>query len=49
VNAIQIRRCGLETLRWDEERTGEIIHSAMVARLPLSDFVVADLTLANTE
>jgi tetratricopeptide (TPR) repeat protein len=42
-----IEECGLETLRGDEERTGGIIHSAMFARLLLSEFVVADLTLAN--
>ena len=42
-----IEQCGLEALRGDEERTGGIIHSAMFARLLLSEFVVADLTLAN--
>jgi hypothetical protein len=42
-----IEECGLEALRGDEERTGGIIHSAMFARLLLSEFVVADLTLAN--
>src|SRR5437660_3059065 len=42
-----IEHCGLEPLRGDEERTGGIIHSAMFARLLLSEFVVADLTLAN--
>ena len=42
-----IEKCGLEALRGDEERTGGIIHSAMFARLLLSEFVVADLTLAN--
>src|SRR5215469_1708588 len=48
-NAIKpaIEQCGLEALRGDEERTGGIIHSAMFARLLLSEFVVADLTLAN--
>jgi hypothetical protein len=42
-----IEECGLAALRGDEERTGGIIHSAMFARLLLSEFVVADLTLAN--
>src|SRR5216110_1007480 len=42
-----IEQCGLEALRGDEESTGGIIHSAMFARLLLSEFVVADLTLAN--
>src|SRR5207244_11612700 len=42
-----IEACGLEALRGDEERTGGIIHSAMLARLLLAEFVVADLTLAN--
>src|SRR4029434_2971130 len=42
-----IEHCGLEALRGDEEHTGGIIHGAMFARLLLSDFVVADLTLAN--
>ncbi len=48
-NAIKpaIEQCGLEPLRGDEETTGGIIHSAMFARLLLSEFVVADLTLAN--
>src|SRR5204863_8679184 len=42
-----IEQCGLEPLRGDEESTGGIIYSAMFARLLLSEFVVADLTLAN--
>jgi tetratricopeptide (TPR) repeat protein len=42
-----IEGCKLEAVRGDEEHTGGIIHSAMFARLLLSDFVVADLTLAN--
>jgi tetratricopeptide (TPR) repeat protein len=42
-----IEGCGLEALRGDQEQTGGIIHSAMFARLLLSEFVVADLTLAN--
>jgi hypothetical protein len=48
-NAIKpaIEQCGLEPLRGDEESPGGIIHSAMFARLMLSEFVVADLTLAN--
>ena len=39
--------CGLEPIRGDRERTGGIIHAPMFGRLLLSDFVVADLTLAN--
>jgi tetratricopeptide (TPR) repeat protein len=42
-----IEKAGLEPLRGDEERTGGIIHTAMFARLLLSEYVVADLTLAN--
>ena len=42
-----IEMAGLEPLRADEERTGGIIHLAMFARLLLSEFVIADLTLAN--
>src|SRR4029450_4137399 len=42
-----IEHCGLEALRGDEEHTGGIIPGPMFARLLLSDFVVADLTLAN--
>ncbi len=42
-----IENAGLEPLRGDEERTGGIIHTAMFARLLLSEYVVADLTLAN--
>lgn len=38
---------GLEPMRGDEEAIGGIIHSAMFARLLLSEFVVADLTVAN--
>lgn len=38
---------GLEPLRGDEEALGGIIHSAMFARLLLSEYVVADLTVAN--
>src|SRR4030095_3003518 len=41
-----IEDCGSEALRGDEHTRG-IIHSAMFARLLLSEFVVADLTLAN--
>ena len=43
-NAIKpaIEQCGLEPLRGDEESTGGIIHSAMFARLLLSEFVVVD-------
>ncbi len=42
-----IEEAGLEPLRGDEERTGGIIHTTMFARLLLSEYVVADLTLAN--
>jgi len=38
---------GLDPLRGDEERTGGIVHAPMFARLLLSEYVVADLTLAN--
>ena len=42
-NAIKpaIEQCGLEPLRGDEESTGGITHTAMFARLLLSQFVVA--------
>lgn len=42
-----IEEVGLEPLRGDEELTGGIIHTTMFARLLLSEYVVADLTLAN--
>ena len=42
-----IVKAGLEPIRGDRERTGGIIHAPMFARLLLSDYVVADLTLAN--
>ncbi|MBZ5525584.1 MAG: DUF4071 domain-containing protein [Acidobacteriia bacterium] len=38
---------GLEAIRGDQERTGGVIHIPMFGRLLLSDYVVADLTLAN--
>lgn len=38
---------GLDPIRGDRERTGGIIHAPMFGRLLLSDYVVADLTLAN--
>ena len=38
---------GLEPIRGDRETTGGIIHTAMFARLLLSEFVLADLTAAN--
>lgn len=38
---------GLECIRGDKERSGGIIHTAMFARLLLSEFVVADLTMGN--
>ena len=42
-----ILKAGLEPIRGDRERTGGIIHAPMFGRLLLSDYVVADLTLAN--
>ena len=38
---------GLSCVRGDQERVGGVIHSAMFARLLLSDFVIADMTTAN--
>ena len=38
---------GLDPIRGDRERTGGRIHAPMFGRLLLSDYVVADLTLAN--
>ena len=42
-----VARAGLECIRGDREATGGIIHTAMFARLLLSEFVVADMTSAN--
>lgn len=42
-----VEAAGLECVRGDQERTGGIIHTAMFARLLLSEFVIADLTTAN--
>lgn len=42
-----IKEAGLEPIRGDEEQTGGIIHTAMFARLLLSEYVVADLTFAS--
>ncbi len=42
-----VTEAGLECIRGDQERTGGVIHSAMFARLLLSDFVIADMTTAN--
>jgi len=42
-----ILAAGLEPIRGDEERTGGIIHVPMFGRLLLSEYLVADLTLAN--
>jgi len=42
-----IIKAGLEPVRGDRERTGGIIHAPMFGRLLLSEYVVADLTLAN--
>ena len=38
---------GLEPLRGDEDAVGGIIHSAMFARLLLSEYVVTNITVAN--
>jgi tetratricopeptide (TPR) repeat protein len=38
---------GLQCIRGDMEHSGGIIHTAMLARLLLSEFVIADLTLGN--
>lgn len=40
-------KAGLSCIRGDHETTGGIIHTAMFARLLLSEFVIADLTSAN--
>ncbi len=40
-------QAGLSCIRGDHENTGGIIHTAMFARLLMSEFVVADLTTAN--
>ncbi len=42
-----VKAAGLECIRGDMEHTGGIIHTAMFARLLLSEFVVADLTMGN--
>jgi hypothetical protein len=42
-----IEEAGLQPIRGDEEETGGIIHVAMFARLLLSEYAVADLTIAN--
>lgn len=42
-----VAAAGLEPLRADEEMTGGAIHEAMVERLVLCEFAVADLTTAN--
>ena len=42
-----IEDAGLQAIRGDQEQSGGVIHSAMFARLLLSEFVVADLTTAN--
>jgi len=49
VESAAIAACEMEALLGDEERAGRIIHGAVFARLPLSEFVVADppLTDAN--
>jgi len=42
-----VAESGLDAIRGDQERTGGVIHIPMFGRLLLSDYVVADLTLAN--
>ena len=42
-----IESAALRCIRADEEQSGGVIHSAMFSRLLLSEFVVADLTMAN--
>ena len=42
-----VESAGLECIRGDNERGGGIIHTAMFARLLLSEFVVVDLTMGN--
>ena len=42
-----VEAAGLECIRGDMERNGGIIHTAMFARLLLSEFVIADLTMGN--
>lgn len=42
-----VEAAGLECIRGDREETGGIIHTAMFARLLLSEFVIADMTTAN--
>ncbi len=42
-----VEAAGLECIRGDLERSGGIIHTAMFARLLLSEFVIADLTMGN--
>lgn len=42
-----IEKAKIQAIRGDHERVGGIIHTAMFARLLLSEFVIADLTTAN--
>lgn len=42
-----VEAAGIECIRGDKEHTGGIIHTAMFARLLLSEFVIADLTMGN--
>ena len=42
-----IVRAKLSAIRGDRENTGGIIHTAMFARLLLTEFVIADMTTAN--
>ena len=42
-----IEKCGLSSVRADEEMIGGIIHKPMYERLILCDYAIADLTTAN--
>lgn len=42
-----VEAAGLQCIRGDREETGGIIHTAMFARLLMSEFVIADMTSAN--
>ena len=42
-----VEAAGLQCVRGDREDTGGIIHTAMFARLLMSEFVIADMTSAN--
>jgi len=42
-----LAQAGFEPVRGEQDATGDLIHSAMLARLLVSEFVVIDLTTAN--